>query len=75
MLTHITATHEQAKTHVEILFNGMNMTVWCGFTLSFITDPFLFEELQGDTSQTVSVTGERYEALLKINVIPYLQER
>jgi len=42
------------------------VTVWCGFTASFIIGPYFFEE---------SVTSERYLQMLQNFVVPCLQQK
>ena len=44
-----------------------------GFTASFITGPYFFEETGALSPATVTVTGQRYECLLCNHVIPALQ--
>ncbi|GFX86183.1 hypothetical protein TNCV_2560651 [Trichonephila clavipes] len=51
------------------------MTVWCDFTAEFINGPFFFEKVTQTGFKTVSVTGQRYVALLQNNIILELQER
>lgn len=51
------------------------VTVWCGFTSSFIIGPFFFEELRPGGPVTVSVNATRYKSLLENDVIPALQQR
>ncbi|UYV61931.1 hypothetical protein LAZ67_1007096 [Cordylochernes scorpioides] len=50
------------------------VTVWCSFT-SFIIGALFFEEINGRTFKTVSVTGRLYVQILREKVIPILQDR
>ena len=53
-----------------------HVTVWCGFTASFVVGPFFFEErCQNSGWKTCTVTAERYLLLLREKVVPELQER
>ncbi|UYV74075.1 hypothetical protein LAZ67_11002039 [Cordylochernes scorpioides] len=63
------------RIFTEMPLHHPRVTVWCGFTSSFIIGPFLFEEINGRTFKTVSVTGERYVQLLREKVFPILQDR
>lgn len=51
------------------------VTVWCGITATFIIGPFFFEEITPAGPVTCTVTGKRYEALLRNHVLPALQKR
>ncbi|UYV75817.1 hypothetical protein LAZ67_13001433 [Cordylochernes scorpioides] len=66
---------ENPRIFTEMPLHQPRVTVWCGFTSSFIIGPFFFEEINGRTFKTVSVTGERYVQLLREKVIPILQDR
>lgn len=53
-----------------------HVTVWCGFTASFIIGPLFFEERCPVSGwKTCSVTAERYLTLLNDHVVPALQQR
>ncbi|KFM64536.1 hypothetical protein X975_10113, partial [Stegodyphus mimosarum] len=53
-----------------------HVTVWCGFTASFILGPFFFEEPCPVSSvKTCTVTAGRYLTILRDHVVPALQER
>ncbi|KFM66509.1 hypothetical protein X975_13440, partial [Stegodyphus mimosarum] len=53
-----------------------HVTVWCGFTASFILGPFFFEELCPVYGvKTCTITAARYLTLLRDHVVPVLQER
>lgn len=53
-----------------------HITVWCGFTASFILGPFFFEEHCPVSGwKTCTVNAERYLTLLRDHVVPALQER
>ncbi|UYV61976.1 hypothetical protein LAZ67_1007240 [Cordylochernes scorpioides] len=66
---------ENPRIFTEMPLHQRRVIVWCGFTSSFIIGPFFFEEINGRTFKTVSVTGERYVQLLREKVIPILQDR
>lgn len=52
------------------------VTVWCGFTSSFIVGPFFFEEPCPTLGwKTCTVTAERYLTLLRDEVVPALNQR
>ena len=51
------------------------ITVWCGFTSSFILGPFFFEEMTPRGPVRCRVTSASYRNLLVQHVIPALQER
>lgn len=51
------------------------VTVWCGFTASFILGPYFFEELSARGPVTCSITGQRYASLLENKIVPDLQAR
>lgn len=51
-----------------------NVTVWCGFTTSFIVRPFFFEQIGTAVPVTRTVNGGRYETILRNHVIPAFQE-
>ncbi|UYV65386.1 hypothetical protein LAZ67_3004168 [Cordylochernes scorpioides] len=66
---------ENPRIFTEMPLHQRRVIVWCGFTSSFIIGPFFFEEINGRTFKTASVTGERYVQLLREKVIPILQDR
>lgn len=47
------------------------ITVWLGFTASFILPPFFFEE----NGHSVTVTSERYCQMLQQHAIPHLKQK
>ncbi|GFV53904.1 uncharacterized protein TNCV_166711 [Trichonephila clavipes] len=49
-----------------------NVTAWCRFTASFIIWPYFFEDTGDFGPVTITVTGQRYECLLRNPVIPDL---
>ncbi|KFM74594.1 hypothetical protein X975_20604, partial [Stegodyphus mimosarum] len=51
------------------------VTVWCRITPAFVVGPFFFEEITSAGPITCTVTGKRYEALLRNHVLPTLQQR
>ena len=46
-----------------------------GFTASFIIEPFFFEETCALGLFTITITGQRYECLLRNHIITALQQR
>ena len=46
--------------------------MWCGFMASFVIGPCIFEETSA--LGPVTVTGQRYECLLRNSVIPAFQQ-
>ncbi|GFU87170.1 uncharacterized protein TNCV_1113801 [Trichonephila clavipes] len=65
-------TTRNSTTHT-VPFNPAKVTVWCGYMTSFIIGPYFFEET--GSLGPVTVTGQRYECLLRDYVIPDLQQR
>ena len=55
--------------------HDQKVTVWCGFTVDFILDPYFFEEVQNDQIQSTTVNGPRYHAMLESVVLPALRQR
>lgn len=51
------------------------VTVWCGFTASFIIGPYFYEESRQSGPVTCSVNADRYAAMLRNFVVPQLQQR
>ncbi|GFV30922.1 uncharacterized protein TNCV_4013561 [Trichonephila clavipes] len=49
------------------------VTVWCGFSTSFILGPYFFQKLGAGGPVTCSITGQRYASLLRNKIIPDLQ--
>lgn len=60
---------------MEKHLDDLKVTVWCRFATPFVIGSSFFEEINRDTLQTVSVSGEQYAALLKNKVIHHFQER
>ncbi|GBL97856.1 hypothetical protein AVEN_232000-1 [Araneus ventricosus] len=55
--------------------HSQKVTVLCGFTAAFIVESFLFEEIVHSGPVTCAVNGTRYESLLRIQLIPALEQR
>ncbi|GBM51964.1 hypothetical protein AVEN_194259-1 [Araneus ventricosus] len=55
--------------------HSQKVTVWCGFTATFIVGPFFFEEIGPSGPVTCTDNGTRYESLLCNQLIPELQQR
>ena len=51
------------------------VTVWCELTASFIIGPYFFEKADALGPVTITVTGQRYEYLLRNHNIPAFQHR
>ncbi|GFW90963.1 uncharacterized protein TNCV_1758371 [Trichonephila clavipes] len=45
---------------LQVPLHSPKVTVWCGFSASFILGPYFFEELGAGCSVTRSITGQRY---------------
>ena len=58
----------------QLATHSPHVTVWFGFTGSFILESFFFDEPVSD-KKTCVVTAERYLTLLRDHVVPALQER
>ena len=66
---------ENPRTLQEIPLHSPKVTVWCGFTSTFIIGPFFFEENTRNGPVTCTVTAERYRNMLENFVIPKIQQR
>ncbi|GFX79823.1 uncharacterized protein TNCV_4981351 [Trichonephila clavipes] len=60
---------------LQVPLHSPNVTVWCGFSASFILGPYFFEELGAGGPVTCSITVQRYASLLRNKIIPDLQAR
>ncbi|GFU67894.1 transposable element tc3 transposase [Trichonephila clavipes] len=60
---------------LRVPLHSPKVTVWCGFSASFILGPYFFEELGAGGPVTCSITGQRYASLLRNKIIPDLQAR
>ncbi|GFW36722.1 uncharacterized protein TNCV_1220541 [Trichonephila clavipes] len=60
---------------LQVPLHSPKVTVWCGFSTSFILGPYFFEELGAGGPVTCSITGQRYASLLRNKIIPDLQAR
>ncbi|GFU63903.1 uncharacterized protein TNCV_4204201 [Trichonephila clavipes] len=58
---------------LQVPLHSPKVTVWCGFSTSFILGPYFFEELGAGGPVTCSITGQRYASLLRNKIIPDLQ--
>ncbi|KFM59960.1 hypothetical protein X975_14870, partial [Stegodyphus mimosarum] len=70
----IWATKNLLATH-PVPLHPEEVTVWYGFTASFILQPYFFEQTDASDPVTATVTGQRYASLLRNHVIPALQQR
>ncbi|GBL94545.1 hypothetical protein AVEN_235631-1 [Araneus ventricosus] len=68
----IWATENPLETQ-PVPLHPAKVNVWCGFTASYIIGPYCFKET--GALGPVTVTGQRYECLLRNHVIPALQQR
>ncbi|GBM58455.1 hypothetical protein AVEN_226402-1 [Araneus ventricosus] len=66
---------ENSFGHQPVPLHSEEVTVWCGFTASFIVGLFFFKEIVPAGPVTYTVNGVRYESLLCNHVIPVLQQR
>jgi hypothetical protein len=66
---------ENPRTFQEIPLHSPKVTVWCGFTATFILGPFFFEEATCSGPRTCTVTARRYKNMLENFVIPQMQQR
>ncbi|GFS85514.1 uncharacterized protein TNCV_2793861 [Trichonephila clavipes] len=75
--THNCRIWESDNPHstLQVPLHSPKVTVWCGFSASFILGPYFFEELGAGGPVTCSITGQRYASLLRNNIIPDLQAR
>ncbi|GFS61082.1 transposable element tc3 transposase [Trichonephila clavipes] len=75
--THNCRIWESDNPHstLQVPLHSPKVTVWCGFSASFILGPYFFEELGAGGPVTCSITGQRYASLLRNKIIPYLQAR
>ncbi|GFU11159.1 transposable element tc3 transposase [Trichonephila clavipes] len=60
---------------LQVPLHSPKVTVWCGFSASFILGPYFFEELGAGGPVTCSITGQRYASLLRNKICPDLQAR
>ncbi|GFX16657.1 transposable element tc3 transposase [Trichonephila clavipes] len=60
---------------LRVPLHSPKVTVWCGFSASFILGLYFFEELGAGGPVTCSITGQRYASLLRNKIIPDLQAR
>ncbi|GFX42303.1 uncharacterized protein TNCV_110231 [Trichonephila clavipes] len=56
---------ENPCTFQEIPLHSPKVTVWCGFTATFILGPFFFEETTRNGPLTCTVTARRYKNMLE----------
>ncbi|GFX12557.1 uncharacterized protein TNCV_3156781 [Trichonephila clavipes] len=61
---------ENPRTFQEIPLHSPKVTVWCGFTATFILGPFFFEETTRNGPLTCTVTARRYKNMLENFVAP-----
>ncbi|GFU00492.1 uncharacterized protein TNCV_1692691 [Trichonephila clavipes] len=60
---------------LRVPLHSPKVTVWCGFSASFILGTYFFEELGAGGPVTYSITGQRYASLLRNKIIPDPQAR
>ncbi|GFV48877.1 uncharacterized protein TNCV_1342861 [Trichonephila clavipes] len=56
---------ENPRTFQDIPLHSPKVTVWCGFTATFILGPFFFEETTRNGPVTPTVTARRYKNMLE----------
>lgn len=66
---------ENPRAIDQVSLHPAKITVWCGFTSTFIIGPYFFEEVTPTGFKTCSVNGQRYRDMLTTFVIPELQQR
>ncbi|GBM98902.1 hypothetical protein AVEN_201016-1 [Araneus ventricosus] len=59
----------------NLLLHSPKVTVWCGFTATFILGPFFFEEATRNGPVTCTVTAKRFKNMLENFVVPQLQQQ
>ncbi|GBM14970.1 hypothetical protein AVEN_116611-1 [Araneus ventricosus] len=64
--------NEKPFSHQPVSLHSKTVTVWCGFTASFIVGPFFFEDIG---PVTCTVNGILNETLMRNHLIPALQQR
>ena len=74
--THNCRIWADANSHVvhQIPLHSPKVTVWCGFTASFINGPYFYKVGRNGLT-TCSVNSDRYANMLENFVIPELQQR
>ncbi|GFW10068.1 transposable element tc3 transposase [Trichonephila clavipes] len=75
--THNCRIWEKVNPHstLRVPLHSPKVTVWCGFSASFILGPYFFEELGAGGPVIRYITGQRYASLLRNKIIPHLQAR
>ncbi|GFW84945.1 uncharacterized protein TNCV_682331 [Trichonephila clavipes] len=63
---------ENPRTFQEIPLHSPKVTVWCGFTATFVLGPFFFEETTCNGPVTCTVTARRYKNMLENFVAPQM---
>lgn len=64
------------RVYTEKPLHSPKVTVWCGFTGSFIIGPLFFEtQCPVNGWKTVTVNAQRYLTLLREKVVPCLREK
>ncbi|GFX00260.1 transposable element tc3 transposase [Trichonephila clavipes] len=73
--THNCQIWESDNPHstLQVPLHSPKVTVWCGFSTSFILGPYFFEEIGAGGPVTCYITGQRYASLLRNKIIPDLQ--
>ncbi|GFW83238.1 embryonic protein UVS.2 [Trichonephila clavipes] len=66
---------ENLYSTLQVPLLSPKVTVGCGFSASFILDPYFFKELGAGGPVTCSITGQLYASLLRKKFIPDLQAR
>ncbi|GFT11537.1 uncharacterized protein TNCV_2523521 [Trichonephila clavipes] len=56
---------DNPHSNLRVPLHSPKVTVWCGFSASFILGPYFFEELGSGGPVTCSITGQRYASLLR----------
>ncbi|GBM68616.1 hypothetical protein AVEN_106097-1 [Araneus ventricosus] len=70
-----TRAKENSFGHQPVPLHSEKVSLWCGFTTSFIAGLFIFEEIGPARPVTCTVNSVLYGSLLRNHVIPSLQKR
>ncbi|GFT54416.1 transposable element tc3 transposase [Trichonephila clavipes] len=75
--THNCRIWETDNSHstLQVPLYSPKVTVWSGFSASFILGKYFFEEIGAGGPVTCYTTGQRYASLLRNKIIPDLQAR
>ncbi|GBM87705.1 hypothetical protein AVEN_57222-1 [Araneus ventricosus] len=66
---------ENNRTFQEIPLKSLKVTVWCGFTATFILGTFFFKEATRNGFVTCTMMAKRYKNILENFVVPQIQQQ